>query len=49
MEEKKKYVITISCGIELEADNADEAKDMAVKLFELGPQIITSVKCEEIK
>ena len=47
MEEKRKYKVTISCTVELEAEDADVAKDLAVQLFEIGPKIITSVECEE--
>lgn len=47
MEEKRKYRVTISCTVELEAEDTDVAKDLAVQLFEIGPKIITSVECEE--
>lgn len=49
MDEKKKYKVTICCTVELEAENADVARDTAVELWKLGPKIITSVDCEESK
>ena len=46
---KRKYIVTISCATELEAEDADAAKNLAVQLFEIGPKIITSVECEEMQ
>ena len=48
MEEKRKYKVIISCAMELEAEDIDAAKDLAVQLFEIGPKIMTSVECEEV-
>lgn len=47
-EEKQTYKVTISCVIELKAEDADAARDLAVRLFEIGPKIITSIDCEAL-
>lgn len=46
---ERKYKVTISHVVELKAENADEAKNKAVELFEIGPQLITSVECEQVQ